>query len=155
MTTWKAIPGWEGCYEVSDDGQVRSLARTVGARRRGTRLIEGRILRPSTARYPVVQLCRDGKRTHRSVHSLVALAFLGPRPEGYEVCHLDDIKTNNVLSNLRYGTPSSNHLDLVRNGRNHNSNKTHCVNGHEFNQENTSWNGTQRRCKTCCRDRMR
>lgn len=71
-----------------------------------------------SGKYPAVTL-RDSSgqgRSHR-VHVLVALAFLGPCPQGMEVLHWDDDPMNKKLSNLRYGTRGDNLRDAVRNGR--------------------------------------
>lgn len=99
---WKAVPGYGGLYEVSDLGRVRSYAR-------GT----ARLLRPGIAShgYPTVALGRGKSRT---VHSLVAEAFLGPRPAGQEVCHRDGDRANPALSNLVYGTRSENNIDASK-----------------------------------------
>lgn len=59
----------------------------------------------------------DGYETVVTVHILVCLAFHGPKPEGLEVCHEDDVKTNNIPSNLYYGTHKKNGEDAVKNGK--------------------------------------
>lgn len=71
------------------------------------------------------------------IHRLVANSFLGPRPAGLDTLHIDGDKTNNAVTNLRYGTRSENELDKVRHGTHHHSAKTHCKSGHEFTPENT------------------
>lgn len=152
---WLPVVDWEGLYEVSDRGRVRSVDRTVPGRWGLTRL-RGRLLTPSmdgSRKRPHVQLCRCGTVEHHQVQDLVARAFIGPRTEGHQLCHWNDISTDNRLSNLRYGTPSDNAYDKVRNGRHNEANKTHCKRGHEFTPENTyiqpSTNG--RRCLECKR----
>jgi hypothetical protein len=87
------------------------------------------------------------------VHALVALAFHGPMPEGLEVRHLDDVKTNNRPENLLYGTRSENRLDAVRNGGDFQSSKTHCPARHEYNEENTRYYRGKRHCRACDRAR--
>ena len=69
--------------------------------------------------YRRVSMYRDAKHTLRSVHILVAAAFLGPRPEGMEVRHGPNGKLDNTLANLSYGTPIENARDRKRDG-------THC-----------------------------
>lgn len=147
---WLAVPGYEGCYEVSDQGQVRSLDRrsTRGAH---SVLARGRVLTPKFTPYPTVSLWLDGRQYTRRVHTLVAEAFIGPRPPGMYVCHGNGDETDNRLENLRYDTPSANELDTVRHGRHSEARKTHCKNGHEFTPENTYTGSGQRRCNECHR----
>lgn len=93
----------------------------------------------------------------RSVHSLVAEAFLGPRPEGQEVRHLDGNGMNNDVSNLVYGTRQQNQRDRVEHGTHYLSNRTHCPANHEYTDENTYRppHGRERRCRTCRREQKR
>lgn len=123
--TWKAVPGFEGLYEVSDMGRVRTVERTVTGfwgRGRGlkTRLVRQHEMRAyvNTARggYRYVNLHKDGLQHMRRVAVLVAAAFLGPRPEGRQVCHCDGNPANDVLANLRYGTPKENSADKLLHG---------------------------------------
>ena len=97
--TWKPIVGYEGLYEVSNLGRVRSLTRLSKFRNRSgkldERVIKGRIMRPQKQRtgYLNVGLSKDGKVTLFRVHRLVAAAFIA-NPEGlYEVNHIDEDKT--------------------------------------------------------------
>lgn len=156
---WRPIPGYEGLYEVSNLGRVHSIPRVIdhGHGRIGRR--SGRILRAAAGgRHPhlKVVLSKGAVRRTWRVHQLVALAFLGPCPEGLQVLHWDDDATNNHLSNLRYGTPGDNGQDRLRNGRNPQRNKTHCPQRHEYNSKNTYWTkaGT-RACIPCMRERTR
>lgn len=110
MENWKDIPGYEGRYQVSDLGNVRSVDRYVRlATNNGAtqRLAKGRLLRPGArpSGHTTVAL---GKRNSVGVHQLVLLAFVGPCPAGHEVLHDDHKPANNVLTNLRYGTRSEN-----------------------------------------------
>lgn len=110
---WRPIPGYEGYYEVSSVGRVRSLSR-ISTHRNGTRRrVAGRLLKPwvSNQGYPTVSLFREDGRRSVAVHRLVALAFIGPRPEGLEVCHNDGVKTNAKVGNLRYDTRQANIAD--------------------------------------------
>lgn len=102
METWKPVVGHEGRYEVSSWGRVRNVAR-------------GRMLKPGLASngYFTVAI---GKGNSRTTHSLVAEAFIGPRPVGMEVLHLDGIRANSHADNLRYGTRTDNILDAVKHG---------------------------------------
>lgn len=119
---WLPIVGFEGRYEVSDLGKVRSLPRMVlKASRAGNQYqypIRGGILSPKIDRrgYKYVGLRSDGRHLHIYIHQAVARAFLGPVPGGKEVAHGDGDQTNNRLSNLRYATRSENHADKVLHG---------------------------------------
>lgn len=127
---WKAIPGHE-YYECSNIGRVRSIDRTVwnnGGRSPHWCSLKGRVLRQSTHKgYRYVSLGRDHKT---QVHILVMATFVGPRPEGVDVCHNDGNPENNRVDNLRYGTHSENMMDCVRHGRNRESTWTYCKRGH-------------------------
>lgn len=141
---WRPIPGYEDTYLVSD------LGRVWGRPRRSTK---GGItkLRTSPAGYVVVDLSQRNQRSTHLVHRLVALAFMGPCPEGLEVRHLDGDSANPVLTNLAYGTSSQNKWDTVRHGRHHQVSKTHCPHGHPYDEKNTyrSPDRSHRACRTC------
>ena len=106
---WHPVPDWEGLYEVSDQGRVKSLARTVPRRNKGDLVLKERILRHATNKrgYRQVSLCRDCKGTSIFIHKLVASAFLG-EAQGREVNHISADKTDNSLSNLEYLTHAEN-----------------------------------------------
>lgn len=113
---WRPVPGYEGSYEVSDAGRVRSLDRVVmrsdGRRRR----FEGRLLSPGVLRsgHLVVGLHRRGAQETMCVHRLVLLAFVGPPAPGRIACHNDGDASNNALSNLRWDTHKNNTADMRR-----------------------------------------
>lgn len=117
--TWLPVVGAEDAYEVSDQGRVRSLARRVRIVRNGvegTRPVLARILRPAMQNNGYVAVY-VGFRCVQHVHRLVMSAFVGPCPAGKEVLHGDGSRTNNWLSNLRYGTRSENAIDVFKHGR--------------------------------------
>lgn len=121
---WRHVPTWEGFYEVSDIGRVRSVQRTViaGGQKPGARVFQSRVLRPTyTTGYAVVQLVdtSQGRREQRYVHDLVLSAFVGPKPDGLEVCHGRAGQHVNTLMNLRYDTRSANAQDRVLFGKKH------------------------------------
>ena len=118
MENWKAVPGWEGWYEVSDAGRVRSLPRQSSANG-APAMYQGRILKAGRMKngYLQVTLSRSGERRCAYVHRLVMEAFEGPPPCGLEVCHSDGTRDNNALTNLRYGTRSENAKDRIAHGR--------------------------------------
>lgn len=112
---WRPAPGFEGLYEVSSLGRVKSLARTTS---QGVRLKE--TIRKASAQksgHLWLRFCKNGRRTKQNIHRLVLETFVGPCPEGLETCHHDDDPANNTLENLRWGTRSSNMRDRIRNGR--------------------------------------
>lgn len=77
---WKAVPGYEGLYDVSSMGLVRSLDRFVNSNK-GSRRHRGRILTPNfNHKYARVSLCKDGIVTYKNIHNLVAMAFLDYDP---------------------------------------------------------------------------
>jgi hypothetical protein len=148
--TWKPVVGYEGLYEVSDHGRVRSLNS------RRARAGHPFVLRPTPipSGYLTVKLYRSGApRQTRSVHALVAEAFLGPS-EGRVVRHLDGSRTGNRPSNLAWGTLSENSRDMTTHGTHRNIRKTHCPAGHEYTPENTyitrrGEGRTSRKCRAC------
>jgi len=106
---WKPVPGYEGSYEASDQGQVRSLDRHCLGKDGRSEFHGGKVLKPWSARGYLWYSLRDGKvKKNRAGHTLVAAAFLGPRPEKHDVMHLDGDRKNNALTNLRYGTRKEN-----------------------------------------------
>jgi hypothetical protein len=124
MEVWKPVVGFEGLYEVSDQGRVRGVDRFISCLSRWggvySRFVVGRILSPARMNHGynrVVLYGPDGYRRDVTVHSLVAAAFIGPRPLGEYVCHGDGDPGNNGLSNLRYDTPKENERDKIRHGR--------------------------------------
>jgi hypothetical protein len=102
---WRAVVGYEGIYEVSSIGRVKRIKRAAFGR-------EPAILKPSPRGprdYIRAFLCPgDGTVKTMYVHRLVAAAFLGPCPDGYDVNHIDGSRGNNHAENLEYVTRSGN-----------------------------------------------
>jgi hypothetical protein len=148
---WRAVPEYEGLYEISDLGRVRSLSRTSVRKdgRRYSRFGRMRKMAPDSSGHLQVQLWRDAKPVSHLVHRLVLCVFVGDPPPGLVACHNDGDPTNNRVDNLRWDTQLSNNLDTVRHGRHHQANQTHCKRGHEFTAENTRQQGGSRNCRTC------
>ena len=115
---WLPVPGYEGLYEVSDLGRVRSLDRDV-ATRNSVRHYRGRILRQMIDNhgYPEVGLSLVGDVKTWHAHSLVLTAFAGRCPPGMECRHGPGGKQDASLSNLCWGTRTENIADRLRDGQ--------------------------------------
>jgi hypothetical protein len=116
METWKQIPGYEGLYEASDLGRIRSLDRLLGHYTGAKVLRRGRPIDGSQQRYDIVNLSRDGKHKSFTRHTIIALTFIGPKPKGMLVRHLDGNRQNNTAKNLAYGTSQDNSDDMKAHG---------------------------------------
>ncbi|SEO01630.1 NUMOD4 domain-containing protein [Actinacidiphila rubida] len=144
---WRPIPGYDGLYDVSNLGRIRSWSRAK----------DGDLLKFIIGHrgYPQVNLYCDGRVKTRRVPQLVLEAFVGPRPAGTVACYGDGIKGNVALSNLRWDTAKANGLEISRQGRHPESKRTHCDKGHEYSEANTKWIATARsgarrpRCLIC------
>ncbi len=110
---WKSVTGFEGHYEVSNCGRIKSLARQGMCR-----WISERILKTDETYdgHLLVTLRLKGNRTRRSVHKVVLEAFVGKCPAGQECRHLNGIADDNRLENLAWGTPRENKEDMRRHG---------------------------------------
>jgi|LakMenEpi03Aug12_release.lakeMendotaPanAssembly.Ray.scaffolds.fasta_scaffold934646_1 hypothetical protein len=115
MLLWASVPGYEGFYEVSNYGDVRSLTRSVPYGRHKGMVYKGRDIKQFVAaKYLCVKLAKAGVTKTAYVHELVLLAFVGERPnlgQRCEIRHLDGNKMNNKLENLKYGTIKENAED--------------------------------------------
>ena len=120
---WKPIPNYEGFYEVSDHGRVRSLDReihvTPTVKAAFTSHRKGRVLRQIVGShgYLAVYLSRDGKVDTVTVHRLVAHVFHGPPPDpSDEAAHLDGDRCRNVPSNLAWVSRKENEAHKLAHG---------------------------------------
>lgn len=115
---WRSVVGYEGLYEVSDQGRVRGLDR-LDIRGRRVQGVVLRVHRTGKHLYYAVTLSdAAGRKTRYSVHRLVLEAFVGPCPDGMEACHGEGGWSDNRLANLRWGTKSENCMDdKLRDGR--------------------------------------
>ena len=119
METWKAIPGYEGLYEVSDLGRVRSIDRISKGKCGSFLLRKGRVITGglSSRGYRMCLLYPlEGKRVTAYVHRLVLSAFIGEPDIKHETCHNDGDRLNNRLDNLRWDTHVSNCDDREKHG---------------------------------------
>lgn len=107
---WMPVFGYEEQYAVSDFGRVKSMPRVVMRSNGSPLAVRRRILRAGISKigYPLVVLCGNGAPKSTTVHSIVAEAFLGPRPCGKEVDHRNGIRDDNRVENLRWVTRSEN-----------------------------------------------
>lgn len=106
---WKDIEGYEGEYQVSNFGNVRSLNRIKVYSDGRISNLKGKELRQGNKNgYRFVNL---GSNNSVMVHTLVAKAFIGDRPDKMDICHNNGIKSDNRVENLRYATRSENNLD--------------------------------------------
>lgn len=100
---WRDVVGYEGLYEVSSLGNVRRVQQNL------------KPLPDSNGRFHVT-LSVNGKPKTVNVHKLVTAAFIGPRPEKYEINHIDGDPSNNAFDNLEYLTSSDNKKHAIRLG---------------------------------------
>lgn len=119
---WRPITGYEGLYEVSNMGRVKSVARRVYCPcvlgDGDTRAVPERILKNDLRnQYYSATLNKDGKAKVFRVHRLVASAFIGEAPSPtHQINHIDGNKLNNVVSNLEWVTPKENTEHAIRTG---------------------------------------
>jgi len=122
---WRAVVGWEGFYEVSNLGRVRSLPRYRKARPGVRECIRpGKVLKQTpraNTRYTYYSVCLADKyrniKVTENIHTLVAKAFIGPPPSPQHHCaHWDNNSFNNCVTNLRWATVTENMRDKERHG---------------------------------------
>jgi hypothetical protein len=152
---WRPIPGYEGRYEVSDHGNVRSVGFYVNSRGGGRTWRPSRALKPTPHRqgYRMVTLTDgEGNRWTTKVPRLVLLAFVGPPPSGKEdALHEDDVPDHDHLGNLRWGDQSENSHDSVKNGCHPQARKRQDWLGHLLVAPNLVPSAVGRQCLACKR----
>lgn len=152
---WRPVVGHEDSHEISNVGRVRSKTRSVRVIRGNQdfmSILRSKILSPVVMKSGHLRV--KVNNTAILVHRMVAEAFIGPQPPGKPlVLHWDDDPSNNNVSNLRWGDRRDNATDLYRNRtvRSYNAEKTHCINGHPFDETNTYTVPTtgRRQCVIC------
>lgn len=155
---WRPVPG-HPAHEVSDRGGVRTVDRWIDRADGARRFYRGRVLRahphPITG-HMLIKLKLGGETTHARVHVLVMRAFVGPCPDGMEVCHNNGVADDNRLENLRYATARENRRDSVLHGTHNMTRKTHCKASHLFDEANTIVTSSGgRNCRSCRSARKR
>lgn len=127
---WLPVPGFDA-YQASDLGAIQSIDRMITMKDGRQRFTRGKVLaqHPSNG-YLHVVFSHEGRVTNHWVHRVIAETFLGPCPEGKQVCHGPGGPHDNRITNLRYDAPKENILDSVRDGTHANSIKTECNRGH-------------------------
>lgn len=115
---WKPVVGYEGYYEVSNQGKIRSLDRIVTNKNGINIRMKGKMLKGSVNRsgYHTVNLCKDLSEKGKLVHRLVCFAFLGECKGKNEVNHKDGVKLNNNLCNLEWCTSKENSIHSAKTG---------------------------------------
>lgn len=159
---WQSVKGFEGAYEVSSLGEVRSLPRMTAGRWGKEKLSPGKLLKQDIHKngYCRAQLSQRGKTSHKLVHRLVAEAFLAPDIDRVCVNHIDSNRANNVLANLEWCTHKENTLHALAKGRlthipakgvkTFQGAKEHCPKGHPYGGNNLYLSPSgYRRCRRC------
>ena len=106
---WKDVPSCPG-YRVSSLGRVCTEDRMIVGRDGRSELHRGKVLKQQRMKngYMDVYVCDGKRRKHRTVHSLVAEAFLGEKPKGHDVMHINGDRSDNRVENLAYGSRAEN-----------------------------------------------
>lgn len=114
MEIWKDVEGYEGLYQVSNEGRVKSLERFVESVAHGKpciRHLQEKIMKPTQNKrhiYKQLALAKDGVKEMMKIHRLVWETFVSKIPDGYEIDHINTVRTDNRLENLRCVTPKEN-----------------------------------------------
>ncbi len=155
---WVPVAGYEGCYEVSSMGNVRSLDRTVKRTDGVSARLKGKLLQPSIGGngYQLVSLYRNLKVSKHYVHILVAAGFCSRGVDVEVVRHMNGDCVDNRATNLAWGSYVDNAQDTLAHGRNPQVNKVHCPRGHELERPNLTASMLKhghRQCLACNRAR--
>ena len=122
MENWKDVSGFPG-YKVSDAGKLRSVERYVRHSEGRQRLVKGRVISTDIDKYGYlkVRLSKEGTRIKKSLHRLIAIAFIPNIDKKPTVNHIDGIKTNNRVENLEWNTYAENNQHAFDNGLKNNN----------------------------------
>jgi len=115
---WKDVKGYEGIYQVSDQGMVRSLDRLVNGRNGNQQKKQGKVLKENIIKngYSYICLCKNSKPINTSTHRLIAKHFLPNVMGKHYINHKNGIKTDNAIRNLEWCTASENTRHGIANG---------------------------------------
>jgi hypothetical protein len=123
MEEWRTIPGYEGFYEASSEGRIRSVDRMVDTySHRGARPTKqrrkGKVLSQNIGPHGYLLTCLTvhGRSATKRVNVLVCAAFHGSRPDEMDACHCDGDRLNNRADNMRWDTPFGNAADKIAHG---------------------------------------
>lgn len=118
MEEWRDVLGYEGYYQASSEGRIRSLDRYCYYVNGRVDFIKGQIKsqRPRKDGYMQVNLCRDSKKVCLAVHQVIWEAFKGKRTKGMHICHNNSQCQDNRIENLREDTCAGNFRDKIENG---------------------------------------
>lgn len=114
---WIDVPGYEGHYQISNMGRIRSMDRSVIDKKGRNHITIGGVMKPTPDKktgHMRIGLWKNSKRRVLYVHRLVMETFVGECPYGLEVCHNDGDSSNNRLDNLRYDTRHENMIDASK-----------------------------------------
>lgn len=162
---WRDIPDWEGFYQVSNKGRVRSLDRTVVKSNGSVARVRGKLLDiKDKDGYMSVMLYRGNKEHNKSIHRLVAENFI-INPKGLpEVDHIDNNRSNNKVENLRWVSAKENAAHRIKSGSSSKAKSVYCIDtGETFKSlaaAGRSVNaGTQQvidsiKSKSCCKGKV-
>ncbi len=120
---WKDIPGYEGRYQASNMGRIKTISHKVKGICHFTgkvfyRTVKSRILKPGKCvKSNHVSVVLGRGTSGKPVHQLIMKTFVGEKPIGMEVLHINGNPSDNRLSNLRYGTRKENILDVYYQGK--------------------------------------
>lgn len=116
---WKDIKGYEGLYQVSNLGNIKSFDRKVLYNNGKLHYHKGRMIKKRKKQngYLSISVCKNGVEIHKSVHRIVAEAFI-KNPNNYpQVLHKNNIRNDNMVSNLKWGTQKHNMEQASKSGR--------------------------------------
>ncbi len=115
---WRPVVGYEGLYEVSVDGEIRSLDRTIRRPQdQRDRFLRGKTMKGVVAwnKYVIMTFCKNGVVKPKMAHRVVAEAHIGTIPDGIDIDHKNGVRDDNRLDNLRFATRSQNLRNKVAN----------------------------------------